>query len=98
MRIRFRRPQASLTGRAAGGGLTHEYYVAALPTCAATGKQVTTRIVFPSPTTSRAHALTTEVERLLTLRETHRLNGIPAVTFVPRWPLGADGDKGQVVR
>src|ERR1700722_15731746 len=32
------------------GGLTHEYYVAALPTCAATKKQVTTRIVFPSPT------------------------------------------------
>jgi hypothetical protein len=33
------------------GGLTHEYYVAALPPRAATGKtQVTPRIVFPSPT------------------------------------------------
>jgi len=31
------------------GGLTHEYYVAALPTCAATGKEVTRRIVFPNP-------------------------------------------------
>jgi hypothetical protein len=42
------------------GGLTHEYYVAALPACTATGKQVTTRIVFPSPTGSRTatHALT----------------------------------------
>jgi hypothetical protein len=27
--------------------------------------------------TSRVHALTAEAERLLTLRETHRLNGIP---------------------
>jgi hypothetical protein len=33
------------------GGLIHEYYVAALPPRAATGKtQVTPRIVFPSPT------------------------------------------------
>jgi hypothetical protein len=32
------------------GGLTHEYYVAVLQTCAATEKRVTTRIVFPSPT------------------------------------------------
>jgi hypothetical protein len=31
----------------------------------------------------RVHALTAEAERLLTLRETHRLNGIPAVTFEP---------------
>ena len=31
--------------------------------------------------TPRVHALTAEAERLLTLRETHRLNGIPAVTF-----------------
>lgn len=29
------------------------------------------------------HALTAEAERLLTLRENHRLNGIPAVTFEP---------------
>ena len=32
---------------------------------------------------SRVHALTAEAERLLTLRETHRLNDIPAVTFEP---------------
>jgi hypothetical protein len=31
----------------------------------------------------RVHALTAEAERLLTLRENHRLNGIPAVTFEP---------------
>jgi len=31
----------------------------------------------------RVHALTTEAEHLLTLRETHRLNDIPAVTFNP---------------
>jgi hypothetical protein len=31
----------------------------------------------------RVHALTAEAEHLLTLRETHRLNGIPAVPFVP---------------
>ena len=36
--------------------------------------------------TPRVHALTAEAERLLTLRETHRLNGIPAVTFVPSPP------------
>ena len=29
------------------------------------------------------HAITAEAEHLLTLRETHRLNGIPAVTFEP---------------
>ena len=29
------------------------------------------------------HALTAQAERLLTLRETHRLNDIPAVTFEP---------------
>jgi len=29
------------------------------------------------------YALTAEAERLLTLRETHRLNGIPAVTYEP---------------
>jgi hypothetical protein len=34
------------------------------------------------------HALTAEAERLLTLRETHRLNGIPAVMFEPS-PLQA---------
>ena len=34
--------------------------------------------------TPRVHALTAEAERLLTLRETHRINGIPAVTFGPR--------------
>jgi hypothetical protein len=33
--------------------------------------------------TPRVHALTAEAERLLTLRETHRLNGIPAVPFEP---------------
>jgi len=33
--------------------------------------------------TSRVHALTAEAEHLLTLRETHRLNGIPPVTFEP---------------
>jgi hypothetical protein len=32
---------------------------------------------------SRVHALTDEAERLLTLRETHRLNDIPAVSFEP---------------
>ena len=31
----------------------------------------------------RVHALTAEAEHLLTLRETHRLNGIPAVEFSP---------------
>jgi hypothetical protein len=31
----------------------------------------------------RVHALTAEAEHLLTLRETHRLNGIPAVPFDP---------------
>jgi len=35
------------------------------------------------------HALTAEAERLLTLRETHRLNGIPAVAFEPS-PLMAE--------
>jgi 5-formyltetrahydrofolate cyclo-ligase len=33
--------------------------------------------------TPKVHALTAEAEHLLTLRETHRLNGIPAVTFEP---------------
>jgi hypothetical protein len=33
--------------------------------------------------TPRVHALTAEAEHLLTLRETHRLNGIPAVEFEP---------------
>ena len=33
--------------------------------------------------TPRVHALTAEAEHLLTLRETHRLNGIPAVTYDP---------------
>jgi hypothetical protein len=33
--------------------------------------------------TPRVHALTAEAEHLLTLRETHRLNGIPAVTYEP---------------
>jgi hypothetical protein len=37
---------------------------------------------------SSVHALTAEAERLLTLRETHRLNDIPAVTFEPS-PLTA---------
>lgn len=32
---------------------------------------------------ARVHALTAEAERLLTLRETHRLNDVPAVTFEP---------------
>ncbi len=31
----------------------------------------------------RVHALTAEAEHLLTLRETHRLNGIPAVSYEP---------------
>jgi hypothetical protein len=31
----------------------------------------------------RVHALTAEAEHLLTLRETHRLNGIPAVLYDP---------------
>ncbi len=31
----------------------------------------------------RVHALIAEAERLLTLRETHRLTGIPAVPFEP---------------
>src|ERR1700739_2567469 len=35
------------------------------------------------------HALTADAERLLTLRETHRLNDIPAVTFEPS-PLAAE--------
>jgi hypothetical protein len=33
--------------------------------------------------TPRVHALTAEAEHLLTLRETHRLNGIPAVPYDP---------------
>lgn len=33
--------------------------------------------------TPRVHALTAEAERLLTLRETHRLNDIPAVPYNP---------------
>ncbi len=33
--------------------------------------------------TPRVHALGAEAEHLLTLRETHRLNGIPAVEFEP---------------
>ena len=33
--------------------------------------------------TPRVHALTAEAEHLLTLRETHRLTGIPAVPFEP---------------
>jgi NAD(P)-dependent dehydrogenase (short-subunit alcohol dehydrogenase family) len=33
--------------------------------------------------TPRVHALTAEAEHLLTLRETHRLNGIPYVPFEP---------------
>jgi len=33
--------------------------------------------------TPRVHALTAEAQHLLTLRETHRLNGIPAVTYEP---------------
>ena len=33
--------------------------------------------------TPRVHALTAEAEHLLTLRETHRLNGIPAVPYEP---------------
>ena len=33
--------------------------------------------------TPRVHALTAEAEHLLTLRETHRLNNIPAVPFEP---------------
>ena len=33
--------------------------------------------------TPRVHALTSEAEQLLTLRETHRLNGVPAVTYEP---------------
>jgi hypothetical protein len=39
------------------------------------------------------HALTAEAERLLTLRETHRVNDIPAVTFEPS-PLMAPIIKG----
>jgi hypothetical protein len=33
--------------------------------------------------TPRVHALTAEAERLLTLRETHRVNDIPALTYQP---------------
>jgi hypothetical protein len=33
--------------------------------------------------TPKVHALTAEAERLLTLRETHRLNDIPAVAYDP---------------
>jgi len=40
----------------------------------------------------RVHALIAEAERLLTLRETHRLNDIPAVTFEPG-PQAAPGTK-----
>ena len=39
------------------------------------------------------HALTAEAERLLTLREPHRVNDIPAVTFEPS-PLMAPIIKG----
>jgi hypothetical protein len=38
------------------------------------------------------HALTAEAERLLTLRETHRLNDIPAAAFEPS-PLAAQVTK-----
>jgi hypothetical protein len=31
----------------------------------------------------QVHALTAEAERLLTLRENHRLNGIPSVPYEP---------------
>jgi len=41
---------------------------------------------------SRVHALTAEAERLVTLRETHRLDDIPAVTFEPG-PQAAPGTK-----
>ena len=37
----------------------------------------------------RVHALTAEAEHLLTLRETHRLNGIPAVPFERRVPAAS---------
>jgi hypothetical protein len=37
--------------------------------------------------TPPVHALTAEAEHLLTLRETHRLNGIPPVTFDPGPPM-----------
>ena len=40
--------------------------------------------------TPKVHALTAEAERLLTLRETHRLNDIPAVSY-DRLP-SSDGD------
>jgi hypothetical protein len=33
--------------------------------------------------TPTVHALTAEAEHLLTLRETHRLTGIPAVAYDP---------------
>ncbi len=33
--------------------------------------------------TPAVHALTAEAEHLLTLRETHRLTGIPAVAYDP---------------
>ena len=33
--------------------------------------------------TPRVHALTAEAEHLLTLRETHRLNGLPVVAYDP---------------
>lgn len=33
--------------------------------------------------TPKVHALTAEAEHLLTLRETHRLNGLPPVTYEP---------------
>ena len=48
---------------------------------------VSRRVSSRSASAARAkpsvHALTAEAERLLTLRETHRLNDIPAVTFEP---------------
>ena len=37
----------------------------------------------------KVHALTAEAERLLTLRESHRLNGIPAPLFEPSPPGAA---------
>jgi hypothetical protein len=48
--------------------------------------------------TPPVHALTAEAERLLTLRETHRLNGIPPVTYEPGPLMSSIAEAGGQLR
>ena len=77
------------------GGLTHEYYVAALPTCAALEKRatVTTRIVFPSPTGSGDPAGERLVPAVVRRLEEHGLPEL-VVAAVTRRP-GRDPCRGR---